>query len=199
MCEPLTIATLAVTAIGGVMQAQGQAQAGKAANDAAKYQAKVAENNAILARRSKEDALARGAEAEARQRAQGRLLLGKQRAAFASNGVDVGSDSVADIQASQAGLNELDALTVRANAQREAAGYEMEAYNYTAQGQMLRAQGAQQEAAGKGAAMGTLLSTGASVGSQWYQMGGTDMFKSKAGIDSVKWGTSSSVWNRGYP
>jgi hypothetical protein len=204
MCEPTTIlmaTSLAMTAVGGITQARAQSAAGQAQADAAKYQAQVAKNNSIMAERAAQDALARGAAAEAQQRARGRLVMGSQKTKFAANGIDLASETVEDVAASQGGLNELDALTVRENAAREAYGFRVEGSNYSSQADLLRSQAQGYKAAGQGAAVGTLLSTGGAVAGQWYSMGSPNPFASKtssAGLDSVKWGTKSSVWNRGY-
>lgn len=153
--------------------AYGQYQAGQAESDAAKYQAKVAKNNAILAGRAAEDATARGAIEESRQRAIGRRTLGSQRTAFAANGIDLASETVGDIAASQGGLNELDALTIRANAAREAAGFRQEGANYRAQAGLLKSQAANARYAGNLAAAGTVLSGASDVATKWYSFGGT--------------------------
>src|SRR5688572_20904436 len=114
MCEPTTIA-LGATLVSGVVSAYGQYQQGQAANDAAKYQAKVAENNAIMAERSAKDAEARGAIEQSQIRLRTRLLLGSQKATYASRGIDLSSESVADVAAGTAEVGELDALTSKSN------------------------------------------------------------------------------------
>lgn len=101
----------------------------------AAYQRNVAEINSKLADLKGEDALQRGEDAARDYKKQVNRMIGSQRAAFAAQGVDVGYGSAADIQADTATQGELDILTIRSNAFREAWGYKVEANNYTAQGQ----------------------------------------------------------------
>lgn len=112
MCEPTTIALIAagasalVSAGGAYIGAQAQA-------DQARAQAKV---SGYLAR----DAIERGRREEQAARERARRILGMQRAAFGASGgvVDVGS--ALDVLEDTAYFGELDALTIRANAEREA-------------------------------------------------------------------------------
>ena len=157
-----------MAAAGAVVTAYGTYQKGQAEQAAAKYQQRVAKNNAILAERSAVDAEQRGAVAEAQARARGRMIIGAQKAAFAAGGIDVGSDTVGDITSSQAGLNELDALTVRSNASREAAGFRTEGMNYNAQALALKAQGQNASYFSKMGAASTLLTGSADVANKWY-------------------------------
>jgi hypothetical protein len=112
----LTIAGIALDVI-------GQLKAGAAQKELAEFNARMAEQRAA-------DAVARGAEDEGRFRAGVRTLIGQQRAGFAAQNVDVGIGSAVDVTADAAFLGELDALTVRNNARREAWGYSVEAENF---------------------------------------------------------------------
>lgn len=80
----------AVSAVaGGVVSAIGQKQQGEAANQAAKYNAAVAQNEAIMAQNA--------AAAEARQiRRRNMLRLGAQRAAIGKSGVSLDAGSSFD-------------------------------------------------------------------------------------------------------
>jgi hypothetical protein len=110
--------------IGGqVLNFFAQRSAGNAAKEAGEFNAKVAEMQAV-------DALARGAEDEERFRMVVKGLIGSQRAGFAGQNVDVGIGSPVDVVADTAYLGELDALTIRNNAAREAWGYNIEAENF---------------------------------------------------------------------
>jgi hypothetical protein len=62
-------------------------------------------------------------------------------------------------------MGELDALTIRSNAEREAYGHEVGKSNYKAQSKLDRMRGNTQ-------AIGTIMSTGGKVAGQWYQFGG---------------------------
>jgi hypothetical protein len=54
-------------------------------------------------------------------------MVGAQRAGIAAGNIDVGYGSAVDVQADAAFLGELDALTIKTNAAREAWGYTVEA------------------------------------------------------------------------
>jgi len=164
----LAIASVASTAIGGVATMAGQAQASSAAQGQAAYQAGVLRNNKILADRAAQDALDRGKVAEDRQRIQTRQLAGRQRAVLAANGVLVDSGSALDITSDTAMIGELDALTIRANAEREAEGFRQQGANFSSEADLADARGRQAKSSLPLQIGGTLLSTTGSVASKWY-------------------------------
>ncbi len=73
------------------------------------------------------DATARGRETEGRFRTEVKGMIGTQKAGYAGQGVEVGSGSALDVQKDTAYQGELDALTLRTNAAREAWGYDVAA------------------------------------------------------------------------
>lgn len=73
------------------------------------------------------DALTRGKDTEDRFRKSIKGFIGSQRAAYAAQGIDVASGSSVEVQADTAKQGELDALTIRTNAAREAWGYRVQA------------------------------------------------------------------------
>ncbi len=159
---------------------QGQAAqaAGEAAQRAAESDAARLDYNAQVADLQAEDAIARGAEDESRFRQGVRGLIGSQRAGFAGQGVDVGSGSARDVQADAAYLGELDALTLRGNAHREAWGFREQATDLRTQaditrrgGQAAATVGRMQRSAANAAAVGTLVGTGGSLLWQRYGWG----------------------------
>lgn len=121
----------------GVGAAVKYVQSRKAANAAEKVgelqgqasdaQAGQFEYNANVADLQAADALDRGADQESKFRSSVRGLIGTQRSTAAANGVDVGVGSAVDVQADAAYLGELDAQTIKANAQREAWGFKEQA------------------------------------------------------------------------
>jgi hypothetical protein len=170
MCAPaaLAVASIAATAIGTAVQMQGQRQAGKAAMAQAEYQAAVGRNNAILAQRAANDARARGEVAAADAVRRGNQLIGRQRAILAGNGVLVDEGSALDLTSETAGLNKLDELTIRSNAEREALGYEAQGMNFKGQAEMDLLAGTSARSAANTAAFGTALSGIGSVATKWY-------------------------------
>lgn len=103
-------------------------------HEAGRRQKKLMERNRRLAELQGEDAIARGEVAAERRKTQTGQVISSQRAALASQGVDVNSGSAADVQASSAYLGELDAVTIRNNAAREAWGYKVQANDYGLRG-----------------------------------------------------------------
>lgn len=153
MCDLSIMLTLGSSIIG----AAGQMQQAQAQASAAKYNAKVNEMNAQLAERRAKDALERGRAEEQRKRLEVQQLLGKQRAAMAANGVDLSFGSPLDTIVDTAVMGELDALTVRSNAYREAYDYRVQAVNQRAGATLNRMEARSATTGGYLGAMGTLL------------------------------------------
>lgn len=113
--DPVTLTGLAMissfasTAV-GVASSISQGQKEK---DWADYNAKVMENEAIIARQE----AARDAET---RRKEGMRLLGSQRAAFAKSGVELGSGSPLDLLEETAAENELAVKTIKYAGEQQA-------------------------------------------------------------------------------
>lgn len=144
---------------GAGFSAMAQRSAGKAQQQLANYNAQVAEMQAA-------DAIERGRESEGRHRTSVRGLVGTQRAALAASGVDVNDGSALDIQADTAAMGEMDALTIRLNAAREAWGYRTQATDYRARGEIAKNEGNMK-------AVGTILGAGATYAYNRYGFGST--------------------------
>jgi len=144
-----TIATLG----SGIMSAYGQRQSAKAQEAVAKANARnaeVAADNALEAGREESDKVRRRAS----------LVQGRQRASMAANGVDVTSADAIDLLDDSKMLAEEDAFTIRENARRRAEGMDVQSANYETQASAARSEGFYRP-------MGTLLTTGAKVGSKY--------------------------------
>jgi len=177
MCEPATIglttgqlamASTALAVVGTGMTVYGQMQAGKAAQSQANYQAQVAANNKIIADRQAADALDRGKNAEKAHRIQVAQLAGRQRAVLAGNGVVLDDGTALDITSDTMAMGELDALTIRSNAQREAYAYEVQGMGFQADAGLYAARGQSAASAGQAAGFSSLLSGAGSVADKWY-------------------------------
>lgn len=164
MCDIMMALTIGST----IMGAAGQIQQGQAAAAANRYNAQIAEMNATLAERRARDAVDRGAVEEQRKRQQVAQIRGQQTAAMAANGVDLTFGSPLDTIVDTAVLGELDALTIRSNAYREAYDYRVDAVNKRAGAQLDRMKADSAETGGYLAAMGTVL-TGAGKGYAAYK------------------------------
>ncbi len=152
MCAVAAIPFIAM-GVSALMSAQQNKQAGEASS-AANMQ------NAAISRIQANDAVDRGEFEADQQRLKTRAAIGTQRAGFAGNGVDVNSGSAALVQDDTAALGELDALTIRNNAAREAWGYNVQADQY------IQAAGNAKKSANN-AIMGGLVSTGAKAASTY--------------------------------
>lgn len=132
MCEPATIATIStIASVASVgMSVVGAVQQSSAQKSQVKYQAAVARNNQIITARQAEDARERGKKEELSFRRQLSQMKGKQRSIFAGSGVVVDEGSALDTLTETAELGEIDALTIRNNAEREAYGHEVRGMNF---------------------------------------------------------------------
>jgi hypothetical protein len=132
-------------------EAQGEAEAlaGLAGQRAKESEAQLAEYNAAVAQLQAKDAEARGVLEANRFRQAVKQVIGSQRAGFAAGNIDVGYGSTVDVQADAAFLGELDALTVRTNAAREAWGYKVEAEDLTRRAAISRMEGVNLAEAGR--------------------------------------------------
>lgn len=171
------IAGLALSAIGTGVAMYGQMQQADAASAAAKYQAQVAANNATIAKQNADATIEAGKVAEQQQRMKTAALIGSQRAAMAANGVRLDSGSALDIQSDTATMGELDALTVRNNAARQAWAYEAQATNFNAQSQLSNAQAGWAQSAGLVSGAGTLLGGASSFADKWATAKRDGVFK----------------------
>lgn len=124
MCEPTTIA---IAAAG--MQGLGAVRSAQAEKQNAKYQANIAQQNATLQEQAAQDALRRGANEANAKRIETRQQGAQMRAAYGASGVDGNYGSLLRLQEQQFEQGELDFLAIQDNAQREAYGNRVGAWN----------------------------------------------------------------------
>jgi hypothetical protein len=129
----LALVSAGVSAVGGLAGAYAKSQQSKA-------EATIASRNAGIAQNAANDAVDRGDEALKQHFYKVGQLRGQQRAALASNGVDVDFGSAADLQIDTTLLAQADAVTISENAQREADSYRVNAMNYRAQSATAKSQ-----------------------------------------------------------
>jgi hypothetical protein len=153
MCELMTALTIGSTLLG----AAGAIQQGQATASSNGYTAQVQEMNATLSDRRAKDAIERGTIEEQRKRQQVAQIRGQQTAAMAANGVDVSFGSPLDTIVDTAVLGELDALTIRTNASREAYDLKVDGVNKRASASMSRAAASNAETGSYLSAAGTIL------------------------------------------
>lgn len=137
MCEPTTIAiaSLALGAIGTGAGVLGQINQQAAMGAQQSYLAQQSRQRQMLADQAAADATQRGEVAVQKQRDLTGQRIGTQQAALAAQGTDL-SGSPTDILGDTARAGELDALTIKSNATREAYGYEVQGAGYGADASM---------------------------------------------------------------
>lgn len=160
---------------GGALQAVGSITGGIASSNAANYQAAIARNNAIIANQSATYAEKAGLAAAENQSRKGAQRLAKIKTSQAAAGVDISSESAADVQAGQRMTDQLDTETVLNNAELRAYGYRAQAENFESEAQLSEMKGEQAKTAGYLGAAGSLLSSASSLGGKWngFNFGGT--------------------------
>lgn len=125
-----TIFSLASSVMGLV----GSMNQSNATYQAEMYNRQVAEQNARYAEIRAQDAIERGRIEEQQHRLRVSQIQGQQRVGFGAGGVQVNTGSPLAVVSDTAALGELDALTIRTNADRESFEHKVDAYNFRAQG-----------------------------------------------------------------
>lgn len=104
----------------GLLGGFSQRETARTRRDIAKFNARVEELRA-------EDARRRGVELAGISRGKTKKILGSQKVIQAASGIDVTTGSAADIRAETQDIGELDEITIKNNAMREAFGFETRA------------------------------------------------------------------------
>lgn len=165
----LTAASLAATVAGGVVSYEGAQEAAKAQKNASLYQAQVAQNNASVANQNAQIATQAGAAQAEQQELKTRAAVGAIKASQGASGIDVNSGSALDTQKSQDVLGQLDALSIRSNAARQAYGYQNQAASYEGEAALDRSGASAATEAGNIAGTSSLLSAASSAGNTYNQ------------------------------
>lgn len=163
----LGIASLALGGAGTILSTIGSIEKGQSAASADRYAGAVAENNAIIARNNATAATQAGDVAVQQQQLKTRAEVGEMKATQGAGNIDVNSGSAVDVRSSAASLGELNALTIRNNAARQAYGYRTEATSFESESQMKDKAASEDETAGWIGGVTSLLSGASSLGSEW--------------------------------
>ncbi|MGD0106397.1 MAG: hypothetical protein ABSC06_20515 [Rhodopila sp.] len=153
--------------LGAGVAGYGAISSGEASQASANYQSQVAANNATIANQNALAATAAGNAQAEQSRMKTNATIGAQMAGQASSGIDVGSGSALDVRTSQKELGELDVLTIRNTAARQAYGYQTQSMSDTAQSGLDTAQGGFAATAGDIGGVSSILSGAASAGSKY--------------------------------
>lgn len=133
-------------------------------------QADIADINARALESTAQSTLLTGQREEQKSRIATANLKGKQRAALAANGVDLGVGSAENVLTTTDLMGEVDANTIAANAVMSAWGYRTQAVNETNKARSART--ASSAISPESAAFTSLIGGASQVAPSWYQMGG---------------------------
>lgn len=179
-----------------IFGAIGAVRQGDAAAGAANYNAQEAANNAKIATQNADWAGAEGEAKVEQQQLKTRSEAGALKANEAAGGIDVNSGSPVDVRSSAAELGELNAITIRSDAARQAYGFQTESASDTGQSELDKSQASNDKTAGYINAASTLLA-GAAKADEY----GNLMSSQSVSPSSVSWNNDISIPNDGqyYP
>lgn len=177
----LTAISLGATALGGATSAIGGIMSGNANAAAFKYQAGIAQMNTQIAKQNADYSRSVG-EVEAQQSGmKTRFQEGAIKVAQGASGLDVNKGSAVAVQDSQHQIGLEDQAIIRSNAAKKAYGFEVEAAQETAKGQLALMSGDSAKTAGYISAAGSLLGTAGSVAGKWLTAKQTGQLGGDAG------------------
>lgn len=142
---------------------------GKTASYVASRQAEIAEENRKMAQLSAETAMRQGEAAVAQITYRAGQVKAKQRAAFAANGIALGTGSTAEVAASADVMKEIDKRTAEMNALSAAWGYKSQALAASARSSVYSGTASHAKSLGMAKGLGSLLEGGASAADRWYR------------------------------
>lgn len=169
--DPGTLSLIATIA-GGLqtgMQVIGSLTQGSANKGAAEYNASVAAANAQIAKNKAAMAGAAGTAQVEQAQLQNRAKIGGLIASQAASGINVNSGSALDVRSSAQQLGQLNAITVRSNAARQAYGYDVESASDTGQQGLYQSEANNAMPAAEINAAGTVLGNAGSAASRYGQ------------------------------
>lgn len=164
-----TLASISTTAsvVGGVTSAVGAVGAGVAGYSAYSYKSQVAANNAQIAKNNAAYAMAVGEFDAKKQGVADAFKMGQITTAQAASGFDINSGTALGVRQSQAAANKTNQNVIRANAKRQAYGFEVEAMNYEAESKIDTMAGTNSLISGAIGGAGSLVGTAGTVSDKW--------------------------------
>lgn len=129
----LIYASMGLSIMGSISETWQSVVAARARGD---YEKSIADMNATLARIQGQQALETGNYEAAKKEKQTEQLVGSIKAQQAGSGTDVNTGSNALVRSSVSNSSAMDVLTIKNNAARQAWGYDVQAINDTAAGEM---------------------------------------------------------------
>lgn len=167
MADPVTIGAMGLSAAGSVISGMGSTFAGQAQSNMYGYQAGLALQNAQLARQDANYAIGAG-EVEAQQSGmKTRAEVGQTRAAFgASNVAGASQDRVVK---SETDIGQENQALIRANAQKRAFGFNVQAAKDTAQSKIYQTAAETSRESGQIGLLSSIIGGAGNVASKWMQ------------------------------
>lgn len=162
-------ASIAMTVVSALSSAAAASQKGQAESNAAMYQAAVARNNEIVAKQNADYAIEKGKAGEEAKRERTAQMIGSQRARAGASGLAVEGESGLRLYSDIAQLGEVDALTIRNNAAREAYGWETQGANFAAEAKLYDMRARSAEDAGSLGAFSSIIGGASGVADKWMK------------------------------
>lgn len=163
----LAYAAIATSVIGAGVGAVGAMNAASAQSKSAEYNAEIATQNQQIATQNATQAAQAGEQQAGVASQKTRAEVGAIKTAQAGSGTSVDSGSNVDVQSSAAALGELNAITIRSNAAKEAYGYQTQSTSFENQSQLDTTQASDATTAGDIGASSTILGGLGSAGSSY--------------------------------
>lgn len=160
-----TTALVALAAGSAISSYLGSRNAAKGVEAQGKYEQSILEQNAKFAEQNAADVVEQAGVDELRHKAAIKGLIGTQRTVAGAADIDINSGSIKDIQNETDLIGEIDALTIRNNAARQAWGYKVEAADLRNRGKLARMGALNQASAIRQQGYTTLLTGAAQVAS----------------------------------
>lgn len=171
MADPVTLAIIGTTAAvaGAGVSAAGAYSAGQAQSNMYKYQAGVAGMNKTVADQNRDYAFQSG-EVEAQdQGMKSRFQIGQTKAIQGAGNLDVNTGTNSDIRDSEAAIGSQNQTMARSNAAKKAYGFEVDAANDTAQGQVYQMAADNAIMAANYKVAGSIIGGASAVAGKWTQ------------------------------
>ena len=177
MCNPALVVMafqVGMSAYGAHTDAQAQKEEMKYQESVQKNNAKISENNRMLADQQAENTRKLGETNAQNHLRQVQLTKGKQKSAMAANGLSLSEGSALSTLEDTDFMGNYDAGTIRTNAANEAWGQNISGMNYQAQANDLKTSASFSASKGKAInpGMNALTAAGATVASNWGGISG---------------------------
>lgn len=161
-------ASLGLQALGAISSASAKYDEAKQQSALLNYQAAVQRNNAAIAEEQAKAALIAGQRDEFNQRLKQAAAMSRLRASYADRGMALDEGTPLNALASEEYIGEVDALTIRDNANRQAWAHRISAASSKDEADMLTARA--KSTSPSSASFGTLLTGATSVASSWLNL-----------------------------